>query len=224
MEVAAARRAARPGWLNLRTCLGLLLFVIALFTGRWVLAAAEAGHTVWAVASDLSEGTRLTADHLTSVRVDLPARQLAKYLAAEAVIEGATLLRPLRAGELVAASAVTESGLETPLRVVTVPITADHAAGGALRAGDRVDVFASLGAGRPDARTTLLVAGAEVQALVQASGVVMDEESVVAVTLQVSPEEAAKLAFAIRSAEIDIVRVVGPESSPRVGPVTEADL
>lgn len=223
MTVAAAR-LERPRWLNVRTILGSALFMISLFAGWRVLSTADGSYLVWSASSDKPEGAVLTAADLTPVRVDLPPEQLGRYLGAGSSVEGATLLRPVRAGELVAAAAVTDAATSRAARLITIPVMVDHAAGGDIAPGDRVDIFASLAAGRPGARTTLLVAGAEVEDLVRGGGFVADEESLAAVTVEVSPHDAAKVAFAIRSAEIDLVRVVGDPSTVSLDPVTEADL
>lgn len=219
----AARRMERPGWVNLRTVLGAALFSIALGSGWQVLATAERGYHVYAATSDLPEGTKLTPALLTLVEVRLPPAQMSRYLGEASALDRAVLMQPLREGELVAAAAVGESRVGGG-RVITIPITADHAAGGTLRPGDRVDVFASLAAGQPDARTALLVAGAEVEDLVHSDGLVMDERSLAGVTIEVSPQEAARVAFAIRGADIDIVKVTDASSPALVGPVRRADL
>lgn len=223
MDVSV-RRVERPRWLNLRTTLGGLLFGIALLSGWHVLASAEVGHPVWAAATDLSEGTRLTMADLTIVEVDLPPEQLGRYLSADNSVEGATLVQAARSGELIPAAWVTAEGVGSSSRFVTIPITADHAAGGALRPGDRVDVFASLSSGRPGARTTLVVAAAEVEDLVHAGGFVADDESLAGVTVEVSSLDAAKLTFAIRSADIDLVRVHGDATPVMSASIRARDL
>lgn len=224
MEVAVASRLERPAWVNVRTVLGALLFSIAVLSGWHVLGAADTGHGVWVAAADLPAGTKVTHQDLQVAEVDLAGEQLGHYLSDEVSIEGATLLSPLHAGELVPAAEVAETDRPAASRLMTIPISADHAVGGALRPGDRVDVFASLAAGQPGARTTLLVAGAEVEDLVRAGGLVMDEESLSGVTIEVSPEEAVRVAFAIRSAEIDIVRVAGEATEATTGSIRARDL
>lgn len=224
MDVAAAASLERPAWVNVRTVLGALLFSIAVLTGWHVLGAADTGHQVWVAAADLPAGTKLTHQDLQVAEVDLPGEQLAHYLSGEVSLDGATLLSPLRAGELVPAAEVTEADRAATARLVTIPITADHAVGGALRRGDRVDVFASLAAGQPGARTTLLVAGAEVEDLVRDDGLVVDEDSLTGVTIEVSPQDAVKVAFAIRSAEIDIVRVEGDVTEAATASIRATDL
>lgn len=208
----------------MRTTLGATLFGIALASGWQVLASADVGHPVLAAGGDLPEGTRLSTTNVTVVEVDLPPEQLARYLTADASVEDATLVQAVRSGELIPAGWVTANDDAGGSRLVTIPTTADHAAGGALRAGDRVDVFASLSSGRPGARTTLVVASAEVEDLVHAGGLVADEESLAGVTVEVSPHDAAKLTFAIRSADIDLVRVHGDATPVVSGSIRASDL
>lgn len=224
MDVAVARRVERPGWLNLRTVLGGVLFGIAFFSGWQVIAAADAGYRVWAAGADLPSGTRLRGADLQLVEVGLAPEQLAHYVSGNVRLEGATLLQPVRAGHLLASTWVADADLAGTWRVITIPIAADHAVGGALRRGDRVDVFASVDAGRRGARTTLLVGGAEIEDLVRAGGLVMGEDSLAGVTVRVSPEDAARLAFAIRTAEIDVARVEGEGTETSLAPIRGTDL
>ncbi len=209
MDIAVATGSRRASWLNLRTLLGIALFTIALVAGWSVLGAADRGVAVWAVARDLPEGARLSGRDVHQVEVTMPPVQLRGYLGAATGIEGTVLLRPVRQGELLAAEWVNDDADPASLRSVTIPITPDHAVGGALVPGDRVDVFATVTPEQPRARTELLVEGAEVEALATSRGLVVEGESLVGLTLAVPPEDIAKIVFAIRTAEIDVVRVEG---------------
>lgn len=223
MQVAVARRAEAPSWVNVRTVLGLLLFGISLVAGSAVLGAADEGVQVWAARRDLAEGTVLSVGDLEAVAVKLPEEQLAGYLAASTQLPGATLVRPLRRGELIPAGWVTEEGAGSS-RSIAVPITADHAVGGELRPGDRVDVFATLRGVRGESRTTLLVTAAEVEDLLRSEGMVMENDSFAGITLSVSPDDAARIAFAIRTSDLDVVRVEGSTETPVTTPITSDDL
>lgn len=223
MDVALAKRAERPTWVNLRTALGAVLFLISLLSGSVVLRSAEAGAGVWAAARDLPEGESIDPAELVAVTVDLPPGQLAAYLGSSSSLTGSMLLRPLRRGELVPAAWVTDTS-STPSRLIAIPITEEHAVGGALRAGDRVDIFATLRAAGGAARTALLVQDAEVEALLTSEALVMEGETFGGITLSVPPEEAARIAFAIRTAEIDVVRVEGPPGSQSAASVTARDI
>ena len=223
MQVAPARRAAAPDWLNVRTTLGLLLFLISLVAGSVVLRSAEFGRHVWAAVEDLPEGATLGREDLELVTVDLPARQLSAYLGSSIAPEGLTLLRPLRRGELLSAGWVTEEG-PASARSIAVPVSSDHAVGGALRPGDLVDVLATVRevSGQPE--TTVLVQGAEVQGVLRSEGMVMEGDVFAGITLSVAPEEAAKIAFALRTADIDVVRVEGPPAPSTVTSIRAGDL
>ena len=214
MQVAEARRVGAPDWVNIRTTLGLALFVISLLCGLVVLRSAEAGTPVWAAVRDLPEGARLEASDLELVRVDLPAEQLSTYLGGSLAPEGLTLLRSLRRGELLSAEWVTEDGAVSA-RSIALPVSSEHAVGGALRPGDLVDVLATVKAVDGAPETTVLVEAAEVEGLLRSEGIVMEGETFAGITLSVAPAEAAKIAFALRNADIDVVRVEGlPGSSP----------
>lgn len=223
MQVAEARRATRPTWLNLRTVLGAILFAVSLLCGSIVLGAADEGVLVWAVSRDLPEGAALTAGDLQVVEVELPPGQSSSYLGGTVALEGSILLRPVRAGELLAAAWVGEKA-STTARSIAVPIDAEHAVGGVLRPGDRVDIFATFQRAGGEAMTKLLVQNAEVEGLLRTEALVMDRETFAGITVSVPSEEAARIAFALRSSEIDVVRVEGLGDIGPVSSITARDL
>lgn len=218
MDVPSARRLARPGWANARTVLGLVLFIAALLVGRSVLEGAKTTVAVWAAARDLRQDEPLEATHLVEAEVKLPADVAAAYAAADEDLAGAVLTRPVVAGELIPRAWIASGAAATAGRSMTIPVSPEHAVGGVLRAGDRVDVFATFDSGGPGARTSVLVRDVEVLDVVEAGGLVVGEDSVVGLTVAVSPSEAARLAFAIRTAELDVALVAGAADDP--GPAT----
>lgn len=218
MDVPGARRLSRPRWANSRTILGLVLFVTALLVGRGVLEGAKTTVTVWAAARDLPQDETLDVSELTRAEVKLPAGVAAAYAPATEDLDGAVLTRPLVAGELIprawlASGASVEAG-----RSMTIPVTPEHAVGGRLRPGDRVDVYATFDSGDVRARTSVLVRGVEVLDVVETGGLVLGEEAVAGLTVAVTPSEAARLAFAIRTAELDVALVAGAADAE--GPAT----
>jgi Flp pilus assembly protein CpaB len=212
MDIPYARRVARPTWLNARTVGGILLFSIAFLAGREVLEAQRATTLVWAAATDVPPDTVLGEDDLELVEAKLGSAQLSRYATEESSLEGMMVTRAIRAGELIPAEWLAAAGAAGADRTMTVPVAIEHANGGALEAGDRIDVFATFDAGDPRARTQMLLRAVEVREVVTAGGLVEDE-AVVGVTVAVTDEEAGRLAFAIRTAEIDIARVVGSSGS-----------
>lgn len=208
MDVPVARRVERPEWVNSRTVLGLVLFGVALFGGQRVLEAGSRTVPVWAAARDLSAGQVLSPSDLRIAEVRLPGDLLAGYASAETSIEGLTTTRAVARGELISARWITDEEVALGSSM-TIPVTPEHAVGGDLRPGDRVDVYATYNASDLRARTELVVEGAEVLDVVTAGGLVVEGDSMIGITVAIDRDAAAVLAGAIRTAEIDLVRVDG---------------
>ena len=223
MQVAVAARAGRPGWLNRRTILGAVLIAVSLAGGRVVLEEGRAVTGVWVAARDLAAGTRLDASNLRVEHVRFSPRLADSYLRSTHDLSSQVLTRPLAAGELVSAEWVAPSD-QTGSRAVTVPVDPEHSVGGTIRPGDVVDVLATFDAGDHRARTVTLLRNAEVIDVVSAGGLVMSEKAVVGLTVSVSAEEAQRVAFASRSAELDVVRIDGVAGGSARSVVTEADF
>jgi Flp pilus assembly protein CpaB len=216
VDVPQARRLTRPAWVNLRTALGL-----ALFSGAWVGTQQVLDHgdttvAMWAAARDLGQDHEVGPGDLTAVDVRLPGDVADGYASVALSLEGFRISRPIGAGELVPEGWLVDQSEALEGRAISVPVVPEHAVGGELRPGDRVDVFATFNAEDLRARTVVVVRSAEVVEVMSSGGVVLGEEAVTGITLAVGTEEAARLAFAVRAAEIDVVKVVG------VGDATEA--
>lgn len=205
MEAPVARRVERPGWLNLRTVLGVVLLVVAFVAGRAALEGADDTVAVWVAAHDLPQGEVLGASDLEVSKVRLPAAVMDGYETASRSLQGRTLTRAVRAGELIPVDAAVGSSSSTS-SVMTVPVAPEHAVGGALNPGDRVDVLATFDAGQPGARTVVVSRGLQVQQVVASSGLISGGDSMIGITVSVPPQDVSRLAFALRSADIDVVK------------------
>ena len=223
MDVPQARRIARPAWLSLRTVLGVLLFSASFLGVQRVVHSARATTPVWVAARDLPRDAELSEADLVTAEVTLPPEMLSRYLGAAKPLTGAVLAHPVLAGELVPAAWVADRGATDPGRSMTIPVTPEHALGGTLEPGDRIDVLATFDSQDVRARTTVLAPQVEVIDVVTAGGLVGGEEATVGVTVAVTPEQATDLTYATRTAEIDIVRVDGPAPSDS-GSVESGDL
>lgn len=189
---------------------GGVVLVAASVLGGLRLAGSEAPMSrVWVATAPLDEGHVLTAQDLEAAEVG----------GSPAVIEslsrtghgrpiGRTLRVPLRAGAAVPIDAL---GAPPPAgREITIPATPEHALGGAVRAGDRVDLLASFDKGTDAARTVTVTRGAKVEGVVRADGLFGQREgALTALTLLVDPDDALAVAFATRNADIDVVRAHG---------------
>lgn len=224
MDVPAARQLTRPAWINARTVLGLLLMLVAFVGGQRLLADARTTVGFWSAARDLPRGTEFTSSDLVLTHVQLPDHVAERYVPSSDLLEGAVTERAVSSGELIPREWVASDARGTPGREMTLPVPPEHAVGGSLQVGDIVDVYATFSPESADARTTLVARGIEVQAVVEAGGLVLDEQAKVGITVAVSPEEATRLAFAIRTADIDVVRVVGEERRTPARPIEQRDL
>ena len=97
-----------------------------------------------------------------------------------------------------------------------MPVTPEHTLGGRVRLGDRVDVLGSFTKSTANARTLTVVHDAEVVEMVRSEGLFGAREGeLTALTLSVPPDDAVFLAFAIRNADLDIVRTTGSPGEGR---------
>lgn|ERR671918_73961 len=223
MDIPHAQRVARPTWINVRTVLGLLLFTLAFLAGLRVLQTADSTVAVWSAARDLAPHTTLGPADVELVNVGLSGDMLARYETG-ADPSGAVLTRPVRAGEMIPAGALSTTPSATAARSMTIPVTPEHANGGQLQSGDRVDVVATFNAGDERAKSVMLLSGAEVLDVVTAGGLVVNEQSAVGVTILISPEDGIRVAYAIRSAAIDLLKVTGEIGASDPTPVTIGDF
>jgi len=223
IDVAQARRTAVPGWVNARTVLGLLLFSVAFLGAQRLIADARATVPVLVAARDLPTDHALTPGDLVRAEVALPPQLTSRYALASRNLDGVTLTRPVAEGEMIALGWVASGRYAGEGRAMTIPITAEHAVGGDLQAGDRVDILATFDGGDVRARTVAVAEGVEIISPVEAGGLVTGEASVIGVTVAVTPQQAAELTFALRGAELDVVRVEGAAGT-EVETVTARDF
>lgn len=224
MDVPAARHYEVPTWLNARTVLGLLLFSGAVLGGQRFIAASATTTLMWSAAHDIPQDAELAADDLTAVEVRLPGNLASAYVPADRALDGVTLSRAILEGELIHEGWLADASEVGHGRAMTIPVTPEHAVGGTLRAGDRVDVYATFDPGDARARTTLLARDVTIVEIVTAGGFALDEEAVIGLTVSISSEEATRLAFAIRTAEIDVVRITGDSPGAATTTVRAGDF
>lgn len=223
MDVPHALRVERPQWINVRTVLGLLLFATALFGGQRAVTSAQATTGVWVAAADLPADTVIGPEDLRVTQIGLPDDLLTGYMSRDSSLVGSVVNRPVFAGELISASAVRLDGASAiEGRSMTIPASPEHAVGGTLRPGERVDVYVTFGAGQKGARTELLLLGAEVLDVVSDGSMGFGDTTLVGLTVSVTADEAPEVAFAIRNGEIDLVRVSGGPPPP-TGATTGGD-
>lgn len=224
MDVPQARRLERPAWINARTVLGLLLFVIALLGTQRVIDASSVSTPVWTVRTDVPAGTVLAPTDVTLTEVNLPEDVLVHYAGASTSIAGAVVTRSVTAGEMVPLGALVAEDDAPGSRLLTVAVGDGTVTVGRIETGDVVDVYATFSAGEPGAVTRLLVSGVEVVEVLSTSSLVSGDDLIDGITLRLGAEDAARVAFAVRNAELDIARVTGELGETGTTEVNEGDL
>lgn len=153
LPTPVAKRLQRPSWRDSRLVVGLLLVLVAAASGAKLVGSADDRIPVFVASSDLVAGDEITAASFTRVEAAFGAGTAPYLPALGAPPQGSFLLRDLRAGELVPASAVG-SASELGVQRLTVPVDPVSATG--LARGTRVDVYVSdtPEGSRSDARPT----------------------------------------------------------------------
>lgn len=139
-ELAAptAKRLQRPSWKDSRLLVGVILVLLAATLGARLVASADDRTPYFVAADNLVAGERVMADSFTRVDVAL-VDGMGQYVPADArAPEGKILLRDIRAGELVPASAL---GVPGDVDVQRVTVRADAVSTAGLDRGQRVDVY-----------------------------------------------------------------------------------
>ena len=207
------RRATLPGS---RAVVGGLLVTVAALLAWW--SAAGAGQvptsTVLVGARALAPGDRIQADDLRAVHVELPASLAGQTFGDPAVLRDAVALGPIGEGEIIQPASVAEGGVGRNEVEISFPIEPDWAVDASLRAGDRIDVFATYGSG-PGARTSRVLKGVTVRRVDRAADEGLGGKGTQTLTLGLGPDaDTARLVNATRAGVITVVRTTGSRAAP----------
>jgi pilus assembly protein CpaB len=188
---------------------GVFLVGVSVLGGLRLTAEPAPGAEVWTATADLDAGHVLTRGDLRAaeVRADRSVMAGLSEVGAGPPV-GRVLRTPLRAGAPLSIDGL--GGAVAPGRELTIPVEPDHALGGEIRSGDRIDVVATFDKGTDLARTQVIAREAIVVGVVYSDGLFGQRQgSLSALTLRVDPDDALALAFAVRNAEIDVLRAHG---------------
>jgi Flp pilus assembly protein CpaB len=158
----------------------------------------------------VARGQMESADQVTGdmVRwVEVPADSpLAEGLVDESLLAGGLVAtRPIAAGEPLTARALAREVTGEGLRAMSVPVAREHAAGGVLRPGDRVDVIDVV-----DGEPTYVVTNAEVLSVASVStGSLGADPGQFHVVVAVDDRQALGLAGALADDKLEVVRSTG---------------
>lgn len=199
------RRLRGPSWLDLRLVGGVLLVLVSVLVGARIVSAADQSVSVWSAGRDLATGTTLRAEDVQAVPVRL-FDSSTSYLRATADLTGQVLDRPVRAGELLPASALRQQSdrvsVALPVPSTAVPLD--------LRRGQLIDVYATGedptdGSTGGSIQTRLVLAAAPVQAVDGGSqGALSGSTGMRQVVVSVSSGDAGRLLAAIAGRELAV--------------------
>jgi Flp pilus assembly protein CpaB len=187
-----------------------------LSTGHWVMLVAglaavvlnfaflrsqDRSVSVAAAAVDLVAGSRFDVTRVTFTPIHAETsieRELISKADLDAV-DGMVLAHSVPAGELISRGDLLTG--KTGPRAMSIPIDRDHAAGGLLHAGDRVDLITS-----NDGFASFVLVGAEVLSVSDTSGSLAPGYSV---TVALDADSALRVAAAMSDGTLQIVRSTG---------------
>lgn len=212
-------RLRRPVWTRLSRA-HVVALLAALLAGGLNLAAlrgADEGQAILAAAVDLSHGGALEERFVREVVLSGDPATLGGLVAADRLAErrGWLLTRPVRAGEPLRWSDLRDPDRLDGARAISVPLASEHAVGGSLRPGDRVDVIAVR-------EGSALWVVANVEVLDVGDGEAADGLGAVpvyAVTLAVDESQALRLAWAMHDGAVELVRATGAPPLAQAGAV-----
>jgi hypothetical protein len=186
----------------------LIALAVVLAFGLNYLALQDRDATVQvAVAAvPLPEGAVFAASDARLVEIPADFEGLDNLVLADdlSAFQGRIVGRAVGAGDLIDAAALVEPGSHDGLRVMSIPVGIEHAAGAGVEAGDRVDVI-SVAEGVPQfVATDLEVVGvADLEAgRLSAAGSYF-------VIVAVEADEALAIAAAINQGSVEIIRSTG---------------
>lgn len=195
-------RTRVPGTLVLAAVAGLAATII------YVVEASGSSPSLVAVADrDIPAGEPLAVADLRFVELNGADAVVGILLGPGDVenLEGAVATRSIPTGGLVSRHDLSPEASAERHRAMSIPVDAEHAVGGALRPGDRVDVIDGGASPSP----VYVLADAEVLAVANPSTSGLGGTRQYSLTVSVDAESAVRVAAAIVRGKIEIVRSTG---------------
>ena len=196
--------------LSLTHVLIALAAILAFVLNLLVLADRDGTVLVTVADRSLIAGSTISSADLRLVPIRHDFEGL-DSLVTEADIEGVdgwVLQRGVTEGGIVDFAALAAPDQGSGLRSMSVPVAVEHAAGGLLVAGDRVDVV-SVG----DGSAEYVAIDLEVVSVAELSSGGIGGSAGYHVVVEVTAEEALHLAEAIEAGSVEIIRATGSEKN-----------
>jgi Flp pilus assembly protein CpaB len=198
--------------LSSRVSTGHIVMVLAGLLGALLtlsaLRAADDTRPVLVAAHDIVPGTVVHERWLRISRIHADDGVLASLFDASAIndLSGQVAITRIPAGSLLTHDDVRPVSAGHAPRAMSFPIPIPRAVGGALVAGDRVDVLAVR---HNTGRTSYVATDVQVLAFSRNGGSPLQGSEDASVTLAVDPEAAARIASAQETGSVTLVRATG---------------
>lgn len=228
-------RLRRPWWSRLSRAHVAALLTAAV-AGALNVVALQQGDVrtpVLVAAGDLRAGATLDDTAVRTAMVSADSSVLDALIGGDRLSErrGWLLTRPVRSGEPLRWTDLRDPAARDGLRAMSLPVEPEHAAGGTLRAGDRVDVI-----GVREGQAFWVLSDVEVlDAVDRAAEGALAAPRPYALTLAVTEEQALRLAWALHDGAVEVLRSTGapeitrgqlvlggPPGTPAAGPTAES--
>jgi len=187
----------------------ILAAVLAFATNLMVLRGQEETRPAVIATGRIEAGRVLVATDLTVAEVDVDDGLFATLLPGEQSpgLVGMVAARTIEAGHLLSVDDLRPPAAPSAHRAISIPVEVEHAVGGGLVPGDRIDLIAISERG-PE----YILAGAEVLEVPSTARGSLTGATGFFVVVAVDDQQALAVAAAIRSGDIEIARSTG--SSP----------
>jgi Flp pilus assembly protein CpaB len=187
----------------------LLIGVVALlaFTFNYLALQDREATVMVAVAErPLTAGSLLDLDDVRMVPVAADFAGIDAMLteAELSTRDGWVLDRPVAADGVIGEGLLVEPGAPSGLRAMSIPVGLEHAVGGEIRPGDRVDII-----GIADGEAAYVVTAVDVVSVADQSTAVLGGIGAFHIVVAVDAEQALSLAEAIADGKFEVVRSTG---------------
>lgn len=212
-EAGSPKPARRRGGRRLSATHVLTAVVVILAFVLNLLVLQDRGATTLVALAErpLAAGSALDAGALRLVPVDASFEGLDPLLTSDDLnaYEGWAVAHAIPVGGVISVADLAPPGSGSGLRSMSLPVPVEHAAGGSLSSGDRVDVISVA-----DGTARFIASDLEVVAVSAADSASIGSVTSHHVTVAVEAEQALRLAEALESGSIEIVRSTGASDIP----------
>ena len=210
LERAPAVQEAPGRSLLSRLSLGHVVMVlsalVALVLNLAILSGEDNTVEIVVAAEDIAAGTQITAMHLATATVPTNDLVTARFIGVDetSLTVGMMTTRPIGAGAPILESDLLSVRNSAGLRAMSIPIDQTRAVAGHIERGDSVDVVLVA-----DGMATYIAVAVEVLDVPPSDVNALGARSVYAPTVSVDATQALRIAAALDSGEVHLVRSTG---------------